>query len=180
METETINHDSVLKQALVYQTVMRSYAQFLLRDWALADDVVQESLLVVMRKWQDFRAGSSVYAWFRGIVRNKAMECLRQKNKFVTATDIELQAAVEGILDERLTEEEAESQKDRMLALLGCVSRVERSSRLLLHGFYVERKPLKELAAHYRQSADYIKTRLYRLRKALYQCVQKNLQAQEM
>ena len=73
------------------------------RDWAQAEDALQEAYLVVMNKWQDFRPGTSVYSWTRRIVHYKAMEIIKKRKREVLVDDEEkLLAAVSDTILEQL------------------------------------------------------------------------------
>ena len=55
-----------------------TYARALLGNYAAAEDAVQEAMLVVVAKHDQFEEGTSVLAWCRSIVR---IEVLRAKQR---------------------------------------------------------------------------------------------------
>ncbi len=62
---------------LQYQPLVRGYILSMVPDFSLADDVLQETFLVVTRKARDFELGTSFPAWAKTIARFKALEALR-------------------------------------------------------------------------------------------------------
>lgn len=71
---------------LQYQPAIRGYILSIIPDFSLADDVVQETFLVVTRKASTFELGSSFGAWARTIARYKALEAIRTR-KFETLSE---------------------------------------------------------------------------------------------
>jgi len=64
-----------------HATKVRQYAQRLVRDPWLADDVLQETFLRAWKYWSTFRSDSSREAWLIRICRNVAFDLLAQRNR---------------------------------------------------------------------------------------------------
>ena len=75
----TLTCEIVIEEAFGLREQLLPYAYATLRDWAAADDVVQEAYLVAMRRWQDVEDLEGVFPWMRRIVRLKCLEALRAK-----------------------------------------------------------------------------------------------------
>ena len=69
MDDLDTKRDRVLKLALEYRVELVAYARSLLGDYAAAEDAVQEAMLVVVKKFDQFQEGTSILAWCRAIVR---------------------------------------------------------------------------------------------------------------
>ena len=67
-------------EALVvrYEAPLRKLAYGLVRDWGLAEDVVQDAFIRAYRKATTFRGGSSAKAWLYRIAINRAYDELRR------------------------------------------------------------------------------------------------------
>lgn len=61
-----------------YEAPLRKLAYGLVRDWALAEDVVQDAFLRAYRKAETFRGGANVKAWLYRIAINRAHDELRR------------------------------------------------------------------------------------------------------
>ena len=80
MDGVDAKRDRVLKTALDCRVELISYARSLIGNYAAADDVVQDAMLVVMRKFDQYQEGTPMLAWCRSIVRLEVLR-LRQENR---------------------------------------------------------------------------------------------------
>ncbi len=64
---------------LKFQPMIRSYILSIVPDFTLAEDILQETFLVVSRKSESFVLGTSFPAWVKTIARFKALETLRRE-----------------------------------------------------------------------------------------------------
>ena len=62
---------------LQYQPAVRGYILSMISDFSLADDIIQETFLVVTKKAASFELGTSFPAWVKTIARFKALEAIR-------------------------------------------------------------------------------------------------------
>ena len=63
MNDPAAKRDRVLKHALECRVELVAYARAVLGDYAAAEDVVQEAMLVVVKKFDQFEEGTSMLAW---------------------------------------------------------------------------------------------------------------------
>ena len=78
------------------QPALRSYALSIVRDFALAQDVVQETFLTVTRKAAQFELSTSFLSWGCAITRFEALAALRRANRPALRPEtLELLAACE-------------------------------------------------------------------------------------
>ncbi len=66
---------------LDHQPALRSYALSIVRDFALAQDVVQETFLAVTRKAGQFDLATHFLAWACAIARFEGLAALRRANR---------------------------------------------------------------------------------------------------
>ena len=62
-----------------YQGRLRQHAFKLLKDWALAEDMVQDTWLVVLASVDRFEGRSTLLSWLTGIVINRARDYRRKQ-----------------------------------------------------------------------------------------------------
>jgi RNA polymerase sigma-70 factor (ECF subfamily) len=172
-----VGRDEVVKGAFQHRDALLSYAFALLRDWVRAEDAVQDSFIVVMNKWAEFRAGTSLFLWVRQIVHFKALEAARKKK--MSPVEEELLARVAASMRRSLDEEISHRQLLRRQALQRCMSHLDAKSAGLLSGFYTESQSCESLAQAQRRSANAIRLALSRLRKQLHDCVLRQMPALE-
>ena len=174
-----LSQDEILRAAFKYQDALTSYAFSLLRDWALAQDVVQESYLVLLRKWQDFQPETNLYAWVRQIVRFEALNVLRSRKTERPLVFAELEALVDRRFEAQLREPEALRMNEERKALHECMAGMQQEALDILLGFYRDRCSSEELASRYRRSIKGIRLFLSRLRKKWRMCVPSRMALRE-
>jgi RNA polymerase sigma-70 factor, ECF subfamily len=64
-----------------YQGRLRQQAFKLLKDWALAEDMVQDTWIVVLASVDRFEGRSTLLSWLTGIVINRARDYLRKQSR---------------------------------------------------------------------------------------------------
>ena len=172
---DEVSQASVLRAALQYQDAMLTVAYGLLRDWSLAEDAVQESFVLVTKRWADFRAGTSLYAWVRAVVRLKALEVRRTRRREHPVEDERLEGIVDRALEAHLDEASAARQQGLMAHLRRCMDEVGRMPARLLHGFYVEGRSYEQLAGLHAMTLEAVRKALYRMRKQLRECAERRV-----
>jgi RNA polymerase sigma-70 factor (ECF subfamily) len=175
-----MNRDEIVKAAFGYRGALLSHAFGMLRDWTLAEDVVQDAFIVVMNKWEEFRPGTSLYAWLRQIVHFKACEALRDRCRApATPVDEALLAQVAATLEEHFDEEIAERQGLMHRALRRCLSFLNSRAMGIISGFYGEARSCESIAQAQRRSVNAIRLSLARLRRKLHECMVRQLPSHE-
>jgi RNA polymerase sigma-70 factor, ECF subfamily len=170
--TEPLTQDKLLKEAFQYQAVLVAYAYARLKDYHLAEEVIQDTLLFVMQRWQEFQPGTSVYAWTRQIAHFKILEALRRRRRTdMPLEDERLEAIVDKTLAEGCDDAWAERQRITLHALQECISLLNSKALWLLREFYYEGKSYPELAALRGQTIEAIRKGLFRCRQVLQECI---------
>jgi RNA polymerase sigma-70 factor (ECF subfamily) len=172
---DEINQGSVLKAALRYQDAMLTVAYGLLRDWTLAEDAVQESFVLVTKRWTDFQPGTSLFAWVRAIVRLKALEVRRARPRERALEDDRLEGIVDRAIESHMDEDSALRQQGLMGHLRRCLDELGRVPARLLHGFYIEGRSYEQVAGHHAMTLEAVLKMLYRMRKQLRDCAERRL-----
>ena len=140
-----------------FDQLLRDIAPPLLRyvtrvtaDVALAEDVVQESLIAIVRKISWLNDSSLLRAWAYRIASREAFRALRKRRAVVTAPMEEsLEAVSVEVIDPW--------RRERLLASL---DRLSPASRAVITLHYLEEMPLSEVAAILDVSIGTVKSRL--------------------
>ena len=101
-KNDATQRDRVLRAALEHRTELVAYARSLLGNYAAADDVLQEAMLVVVKKHTDFREGSSMLAWCRSIVRIEVLRWKQKQRRELTLAERLLDDAIDAAFVEAL------------------------------------------------------------------------------
>ena len=170
--------DDIVKSAFQYRDALLGYAYAMLRNWTLAEDVVQEAFLVVMNKWQDLKDEQGIFLWVRQIVHFKTLEAIRSRGRETAIPDQDLLDLVEKSVLENLDEQTAERQRIMSLSLRECMSRLNQFSVGILAGFYWNQESCETIAERHGRSVNAIRLMLSRLRDKLRSCLSKRLEQQ--
>ncbi|GEM_PF-5901168 len=164
--------DEPFREILQLRDGMLAYAFTILHDWALAEDVVQESLVYVQQNPERYRGKGSRRAWFRGIVRNKSFEAIRRQSRERTLEDEELFQRMEQHWDEEDTHERL---RQRLNALRDCLQNLKPKARSMLWQFYADKKPGKDVAEDHDVSHGHLRSQLHHLRSRMKACMEGKL-----
>ena len=171
--------DDLLRAAFKYQDALTSCAFALLQDWALAQDAVQETFIVLQKKHAEFRPGANVFTWARQILRYEALNILRARGRESCVMDEELFALIDARFDEHMNADALARLEQQKTALQHCMGRLDNDSLDLLLGFYRERLSCEELAGVRQRSVNAIRLALSRIRARLRECARTRLALME-
>lgn len=148
------------------QTRIRGFIVSLLGDLAAAEDVLQETFLVVQRKASEFRPGSNFIAWAFQIARFQVMKAQvhhkRENDRFSPETLESLAAsAPEQAFDE-----------NRLTALPGCVAKLAPQARRIVDLFYEHEHRPTEIARILSWTPTAVSVALCRARRFLRTCIE--------
>lgn len=148
------------------QTRLLHYITMLLGDIHEAQNVLQESNLVLWRKAQEFELGSNFTAWSRRIAYWQVRAYVRDAHRDRLVFD----EALASQLAEVNSEESVGSET--RLALRHCVSGLRPAQRRLLKLRYEMGLPIKALSERLQKSQSSVKVGLMRIRQALLRCIE--------
>src|SRR5687767_199594 len=120
-----VSAEDLLRAAFKYQDALTSYGFALLRDWALAQDAVQETFIVLQKKHAEFRPGANVFTWARQILRYEALKIIRDRGRESCVVDEELFALIEARFEEHLDAEAVARLEQQKSALQHCMARLD-------------------------------------------------------
>jgi len=144
-------------QVRVYRFVMR-----LVRDHALAEDVVSEVFFAVWRQADRFKGRSTVSTWLLSIARHKALTALKRPP--VEQLDGEMAAE---IADPALNPEARIDRKDNGAMLRRCLDALSPEHGEMIDLVYYQQKSIKEIAEILGIPSNTVKTRMFYARKRL-------------
>jgi RNA polymerase sigma-70 factor (ECF subfamily) len=148
-------------QTSVYRWLMR-----IVRDEALAEDLLSEVFLDVWRQAASFEGRSSVSTWLLAIARYKALSAQRRRRD--EQLDDEL---AESICDPGANAETMLQEKDRDERLITALGRLSDEHREIIDLVYYHGKSVKEVAEITGLPAGTVKTRMFYARKKLAETV---------
>jgi len=140
----------------------------------VADDILQETNMVLWEKCDQFELGTDFSAWAATIAHFQTLAYLKRHNRQRWLRfDDELIGKLAPVAAERV-----DAFDDRRRALHHCLSKLPEADRQLIRCRYNEDTPVKHVAEQVGRSAGAIKQALYRIRGTLLQCIEKTLAAE--
>jgi RNA polymerase sigma-70 factor (ECF subfamily) len=153
------------------QTRLYGYIHSLARDLNDADDLFQQTALILWKKFDEFDRCRSFFSWACGIARLETVNFLRSRTRrrLYFSDDLNL-LLIEA--QEELSNEELEDRRD---ALAKCMAKLRQRDQELLQECYQESGGVNQAALRRGRSSQSIFNSLRRIRRALYVCVSRTL-----
>ncbi|MDG2221968.1 MAG: sigma-70 family RNA polymerase sigma factor [Rubripirellula sp.] len=163
--------DQYILAITAIQNRLYAYILSLLADPVAAQDVLQETNLVLIRKADDFQIDASFESWAYNTARFQVLAHLRNRKRDRLVLH---EAFAEKLAP--VAEVMAEETQRKIQLLGGCVERLSDEHKTLLQKRYGTETSIAALAADRGKTASAMKQVLYRIRHLLAECVEKRLQ----
>ena len=153
------------------QARLYGYIHSLVPDIHDADDLYQQTALVLWNKFGEFDWGRDFFAWACGVARGEVANFARRRVRqrlYLSADGNLLLVAAHA----ELTDDE---QADRREALTRCVEKLPPADRELLAECYRDEHGVHAAAGRRNRSPHGVYNSLRRIRKALFDCVNRAL-----
>ncbi|HYT92413.1 MAG TPA: sigma-70 family RNA polymerase sigma factor [Gemmataceae bacterium] len=153
------------------QTRLYGYIHSLVRDLNDADDLFQQTTLILWKKFGEFDPQRSFFSWACGIARLEVANFLRSRGRqrLYFSDDLNL------LLIEAQQEMADDELEDRRAALAGCVEKLRQRDRELLQECYSDTDSVNDVAGRRGRSPQSVYNSLRRIRRALYECIDRTL-----
>ena len=130
-----------------------------------AEELTQDVFLKAFQQLSSFKAESSFSTWIYRIATNLAISAVRKKRNDVLRLDDSVFANLSDTQVDEALEDESEEQVER---LQQAMNQLEADERALITLYYLEEKPLVEVAFILGLTEGNAKVKLHRIRKKLY------------
>ena len=168
-----LDHDEVVRLMTRCYALLRAYVSAIVRDMDLAEDVIQEVSVVVIRKAARETTAQDFARWARGVARLQALKMLRDRRRQSRAMGPAVIDSMEGAWSRW---EQAEAMGDRRKALRHCLARLPARARELLKLRYESTLSGMDIARRLGRRVEGVYVSLSRLHKTLSKCVRARLQ----
>jgi RNA polymerase sigma-70 factor (ECF subfamily) len=146
------------------------YIFALVHSIADAEDVFQQTSLVLWEKFDEFEPGTDFVAWAASIARYKAIDFLRSLRR--------QRASFSPILLDQLTVQahaRSELAEARAMALESCRLKLSSADQQTLRACYAQGVTIKQAAVTLDRSVGSVYDSLSRIRRALLKCIERTL-----
>lgn len=158
-----------------HERQLSAYVHTLIPLWQDAEDVLQNTKLRLWQQFDSFRSGADFGAWAIAIsnymIRTHRKNCQRQRVCFSDDLLDKISQYVPAV--------SSSLQDDRASALVECVRMLNDASRKLLRRFCTGQQTIKDIAGELGQKPSATRMTLLRIRRSLFECVQKHLQKEK-
>jgi RNA polymerase sigma-70 factor (ECF subfamily) len=154
------------------QTRLYGYIHSLVRDLNDADDLFQQTTLILWKKFAEFDPTRSFFSWACGIARLEVANFLRGRGRqrLYFSDDLNL------LLIEAQAEVPDEELEGRRDALARCVEKLRQRDRELLEECYGDAAGVHTAADRRGRSPQSVYNSLRRIRRALFECIGRTLE----
>lgn len=169
--SEDENYEIFVSRFAHYEPDLRRFIRSLLPTWTDTDEVLQQTAIVIWRKFDQYDPTTNFMKWACVIARFEALSYRRKmaRDRLVFREDVFDLMAEEGAaeLDQRTVEHEA---------LETCLLAMPERQRQFLTLAYTPGVKIKDMAKEAGSSAASFYMRLKRLRRQLMQCMESKTQ----
>jgi RNA polymerase sigma-70 factor (ECF subfamily) len=166
---------AVMRLALEHRAQLWGFLVGLTKDPAKAEDLFQNTYLILCEKWEQYQPESNFLAWARQIARYEFLASVDPgRRPYVTAEMEVLESAL------MAAESGRRSPSARREALLGCLDQMPQAKgRRVLELRYGEGLAGEKVAEQLGLSLNALYTLLSRVRRILQECVERRVRAEE-
>ena len=143
----------------------------LVQNRADAEDVYQQTTMVLWSKFAEFKPGTNFAAWATRVAHLTARHFIRSRRRQHLYFSDELLDS----LRESHRPQGPEHHATRMEALASCMEKLAARDRNLISRCYAEDDDVANIAATENRTAASVYQAIYRIRKNLFGCVQRTL-----
>lgn len=155
-----------------YRVELIAYARSFVGDYATAEDVFQQALLVIFDKYQQFREGTSMLAWCRAIVRIEILKVRGRRKQERTLAASLLEDAIDAAFEEYQATRSIDDIETWRAALRSCLGRVSERGRGVLQARFVDGLGYPQIAERLEMTVEAVRKSLFRHKKKLRSCVE--------
>lgn len=167
--------EEFLRLFFANQASIFSYIFTILPDWSDAEDVLQETSIVLWRNFGEFQPDTNFRAWACKTAFYQVLSFRKRHKKIPLPLS---QETIEALSEE--SNELSDVLDDRLRALRTCVKKLKARDQDLLHRFYGVSTPTKVLAEQLGRPIGTITKSLTRIRRALLDCVERSIITEEV
>ena len=154
-----------------HQDQLYGYVHSLVRDLNDADDLFQQTAVILWRKFADYDPRRSFMAWACGVARLEVSNFLRTRGRSKLYFSDELNLLLIEA-HEALHHDEWEASRE---ALSQCIAKLRQRDRELLEACYTGDASVSDVSQEQGRSSHSVHNSLRRIRRALFDCIRRTL-----
>ncbi len=172
MDDSDVKRDRVFSEVLKHRVELTAYARSLLGSHALAEDAVQQAMLVALKKFDQYQEGTSALAWCRAIVRLEVLRLKQERQREQTLAQRLLDDAIHAAFEEFQSSQSHHESESWREALEACLQRLPARGREVLRFRFVDELSYQQIAERLGMTLEAVRKSLFRLKKQVRACVE--------
>ena len=173
MTEPTDRNAEFLRLFVTHESKIRGYILCMVNNWADADDILQEAVVVMMRKFQGFDSPERFLQWALRVARFEVLNHMQKRSHHLPLFSPVVLEAIE-----EKAAREIQVQDSRREALQACIHKLREQDQELLRLRYEVEATTQSVAETVGRSVDAVYKALNRVHHQLLMCVRRSL-AQE-
>lgn len=166
-----------LRHYSLHQGQICAFVNTFFRSQADIDEVLQETAIVLWRKFDDFQTGTNFFNWACSVARIEVLRYMRINARKTSALPLD-DSLVELLASERVNaQKDFDSHSD---ALKRCMAKLKQRDRELVQKCYQPGVNVKSIAELIDRPVNAVYQSLSRIRRLLHDCVTRSLKTGEM
>jgi RNA polymerase sigma-70 factor (ECF subfamily) len=134
-----------------------------------AEDVFQQTSLMLWKKWDEFDTAGKFLPWACSIAQNQVRNFLRRHRRDRVVLN---ETLLSDLADLRLRLQPWLDQRRSLLA--ECTRKLDFAARELIERYYAGRNSIKAIARQFRTTPNALYLRLRKIRRELLECVEQH------
>ncbi|MCK4998392.1 MAG: sigma-70 family RNA polymerase sigma factor [Anaerohalosphaera sp.] len=136
---------------------------------SVADDILQETTLLMWEKFEDFQDGTNFSAWGISIARNKILQQYRKEKRQHMMFD---DTAIRNLVDESSV---FDNDNDQIDALKKCTKKLPVHDQKLLEMRYLDNININQIAKKVNRSTSLLYRKMAKIHRILLMCIKRQL-----
>jgi len=153
-----------------HEVRLRGYVQSLVPRWSDAEDIIQQSSLILWKRFGEFEPGTNFFAWACQVVR---FEVQKYRKSAAQNRMLFSDAFMDAVTAQ--TVEHRDELQSRIEFLQECVARLPQEHRELLRLRYDERRSVGSVAKVLNRPIEGVYKALSRIRLGLHKCISRRM-----
>lgn len=168
-------YDEFIHLLRLHTNRILGYLDVLLLNRDDAEDLFQETCVVLWQKFGEFKSGTNFLAWALRVADHKVMNFRTTQSRRAMFT-----ASLRDSLIGEIANRKAVDAADSLSALASCMERLAQGDRKMVTQCYAEGVPVLQVANNLGRSPESVYHSLRRIRNGLLNCIHRELKRAEI
>ncbi len=170
-----IGGDEFMRLYLAHEYRIRGYVRCLVKHYADVDDVLQNAVVIMWKKYQSFESSEQFLHWALTITRFEILKHFEEKKNRLKSLSLELFEQIE----EKAIGAVVSQEDRRQEALQQCIDRLNPRDQEILRLRYQMQSTARDVAEKLERGVDAIYKALNRIHQKLLLCIRYKLAREE-